>query len=245
MYLNVFHRFCNCLVCLRDFMCDNLYTYSSRALKWYCICCFCCCGFTAGAWRWFSAALAMWMGGARAHQRSSPGRGVDAPRWMQGIGAIDVQTTLLPPRRVGSCPSPTFRPGCPGRGSIVSDAAWCSNGDCSQILPLPTPGRAAHDTLEVGSPKHFLAHLFDLGDEGHTTVVRYAQERRRRGTAWWDPVDCNFGSPLCLSVVQTEESYFGFCSNEGQARLLAPAYYLVDFGLLYQGDIFFLTAASG
>ena len=51
----------------------------------------------------------MRIGGARAHQRSSPGRGVDAPRWRQGIGAIDVQTTLLPPRRVGSCPSPTFR----------------------------------------------------------------------------------------------------------------------------------------
>ena len=66
-------------------------------------------GVTAGAWWWFSAALAMRMGGARAHQRSSPGRGVDAPRWKQGIGAIDVQTTLLPPRRVGSCPSPTFR----------------------------------------------------------------------------------------------------------------------------------------
>ena len=65
-------------------------------------------GVTAGAWRWFSAAQAMHMRGARAHQRSSPGRGVDAPRWRQGIGAIDVQTTLLPPRRVGSCPSPTF-----------------------------------------------------------------------------------------------------------------------------------------
>ena len=69
----------------------------------------CCCGVIAGAWRWFSAALAMRMGGARAHQRSSPGRGVDAPRWRQDIGAIDVQTTLLPPHRVGSCPSPTFR----------------------------------------------------------------------------------------------------------------------------------------
>ena len=60
-------------------------------------------GVTAGAWRWFSAALAMRMGGARAHQRSSPGRGVDAPRWKQGIGAIDVLTTLLPPRSVGNC----------------------------------------------------------------------------------------------------------------------------------------------
>ena len=66
-------------------------------------------GVTAGACRFFSAALAMRMGGARAHQRSSPGRGVDAPRRMQGIGAIDVQTTLLPPHIVGSCPSPTFR----------------------------------------------------------------------------------------------------------------------------------------
>ena len=36
----------------------------------------------------------MRMGGARAHQRSSPGRGADAPRSRQGIGAIDVQTTL-------------------------------------------------------------------------------------------------------------------------------------------------------
>ena len=49
------------------------------------------------------------VGGARAHQRSSPCRVVDAPRCRQDIGAIDVQTTLLPPRRVGSCPSPTFR----------------------------------------------------------------------------------------------------------------------------------------
>ena len=30
------------------------------------------------------------------------------------------------------------------------------------------------------------------------------------------------------------------CSIEGQARLLAPAYYLVDFGLHSQGDVFFL-----
>ena len=74
-----------------------------------CCCCSCCCEVTAGAWGWFSAALAMRMGGARAHQRSSPGRGVDAPRWRQGIWVIDVQTTLLPPRRVGSSPSPTFR----------------------------------------------------------------------------------------------------------------------------------------
>ena len=92
-------------------------------------------------------------------------------------------------------------PGCPGRGCILSDAALCSNVDCSQILLFPTPGRTAHDTKEVGSTKHLLAHLFDLGAEGHTTIVRYAQKRRRRGAARWDPVDGNFGSPLCLSVV--------------------------------------------
>ena len=50
----------------------------------------------------------MRMGGARVHQWSSPGRGADVPRWRQGIWAMDVQTTLLLPRRVGSCPSPTF-----------------------------------------------------------------------------------------------------------------------------------------
>ena len=61
-------------------------------------------------------------------------------------------------------------PGCPGRGCILSYAALCSNVDCSQILLLPTPGRTAHDTKEVGSPKHLLAHLFDLGAEGHTTI---------------------------------------------------------------------------
>ena len=71
-------------------------------------CCSCSCGVTAGDWRWFSAAQAMRMRGARAHQRSSPGRGADALRWRQDIRAIDVQTTLLPPRRVGSCPSTTF-----------------------------------------------------------------------------------------------------------------------------------------
>ena len=130
--------------------------------------------------------------------------------------------------------------GCSGRGCILSDAALCSNVDCSQILLLQTPGRTAHDT-EVGSPKHFLAHLFDLGAEGHTTIVCYAQECRRRGAARWDPIDGNLGSPLYLSVIQTEESYFAFCSNESQARLLAPAYYLVDFGLHSQGDAFFLT----
>ena len=92
-------------------------------------------------------------------------------------------------------------PGCPGRGCILCDAALCSNVDCSQILLLPTPGRSAHDTKEVGSPKHLLAHLFDLGADGHTMIVRYAQERRRRDAARWDPVACNFGSPLCLSVV--------------------------------------------
>ena len=136
-------------------------------------------------------------------------------------------------------------PGHPGRGCILSDAALCSNVDCSQILLLPTSGRTAHDTKEVGSPKHLLAHLFYLGAEGHTTIVRYAQERRRRGAARWDPVDGNLGSPLCLSVIQTEESYFAFCSIEGQGRLLAPAYYLVDFGLHSQGDVFLFMAAAG
>ena len=131
-------------------------------------------------------------------------------------------------------------PGCPRLGCILSDAALCSNVYCSQILLLPTSGPTAHDTKEVGSPKHLLAHLFDLGAEGHTTIVRYTQERRRRGAARWDPVDGNFGSPLCRRVV-----YFAFCSIEGQARLLAPAYYLVDFGLHSQGDVFFLTAAAG
>ena len=92
-------------------------------------------------------------------------------------------------------------PGCPGRGCILSDAALCSNVDCSQILLLPTPGRTAHDTKEVGLPKHLLAHLFDLGAEGHTTIVRYAQERRRMGAARWDPVDGNLGSPLCVCAV--------------------------------------------
>ena len=92
-------------------------------------------------------------------------------------------------------------PGCPGRGCILSDAALCSNVDCSQIFLLPTLGRTAHDTKDVGSPKHLLAHLFDLGAEGHTTIIRYAQERRRRGAARWDPVDGNMGSPLSLSVV--------------------------------------------
>ena len=92
-------------------------------------------------------------------------------------------------------------PECPGRGCILSDAALCSNVDCSQILLLPIPGRTAHDTKEVGSPKHLLAHLFDLDAEGHTTIVCYAQERRRRGSARWDPVDGNLGSPLCLNVV--------------------------------------------
>ena len=92
-------------------------------------------------------------------------------------------------------------PGCPGRGCILSDAALCSNVDCSQLLLLSSPGRTAHDTKEVGSPKQLLAHLFDLGAEGHTTIVRYAQVRRRRGAARWDPVDGNLGSPLCLSVV--------------------------------------------
>ena len=92
-------------------------------------------------------------------------------------------------------------PWSPGRGCILSDAALCSNVDCSQILLLPTPGRTDHDTKEVGSPKHVLAHLFDLGAQGHTTIVRYAQERRRRGAAWLDPVDGNLESSLCLSVV--------------------------------------------
>ena len=44
---------------------------------------------------------------------------------------------------------------------------------------------------------------------------------------------------------EADESYFTFCSIEGLARLLAPAYYLVDFGLHSQGDVFFLTAAAG
>ena len=73
-------------------------------------------------------------------------------------------------------------PGCPGRGCILSDAALCSNVDCSQILLLLTPDRT-HDTKEVGSPKNLLVHLFDLGAEGHTTIVRYAQERRPKGAA--------------------------------------------------------------
>ena len=92
-------------------------------------------------------------------------------------------------------------PGCPGRGCILSDAALCSNVYCSQILLLPTPGRTAYDTKEVGSPKHLLAHLFDLGAKGHTTIVRYAQERGRRVSARWDPVDGDLKSPFCLSVV--------------------------------------------
>ena len=92
-------------------------------------------------------------------------------------------------------------PGCPGRGCILSDAALCSNVDCSQILLLPTPGPTAHDTKEVGSPKHLLAHIFYLGAQGHTTIVRYAHERRQRVAARWEPIDGNLGSPLCLSVV--------------------------------------------
>ena len=92
-------------------------------------------------------------------------------------------------------------PGCPGRGCILSDAALYSNVDCSQILLLPTPGRTAHDTKEVGSTKHLLAHISYLCAEGHSTIVRYAQERRRRGAARWNPFDDNFASPLCLSVV--------------------------------------------
>ena len=67
-------------------------------------------------------------------------------------------------------------PGCPCRGCILSDAALCSNVDCSQILLFPTPGTTDHDMKEVGSPKHLLAHLFYLGAEGHTTIVRYAQD---------------------------------------------------------------------
>ena len=93
------------------------------------------------------------------------------------------------------------KPGCPGRKCILSDAVLCNNADCSRIMLLPTPGRTAHDAKEVGSPKHLLAHIFDLGAEGHTTIVRYALDRRRMGAARWDPVDCNFWSPLCLSVV--------------------------------------------
>ena len=50
-------------------------------------------------------------------------------------------------------------PGCPGRKCILSDAALCSNVDCSQIMPLPTQGRTDHDAKEVGPPKHLLAHL--------------------------------------------------------------------------------------
>ena len=91
--------------------------------------------------------------------------------------------------------------GCPGCGCVLNDAALCSNVDCSQILLLPAPGRTDNDMKEVGSPKHLLAHLFYLGAEGHTTIVCYAQERRRRGAARWDPIDGNLGSPLCLSVV--------------------------------------------
>ena len=82
-------------------------------------------------------------------------------------------------------------PGLPGRGCILSDAALCSNVDCSQILLLSTPCRTTHDTKEVGPPKHLLAHLFAVGAEGHTTIVRYAKERRRRGAARWDPVNDN------------------------------------------------------
>ena len=91
--------------------------------------------------------------------------------------------------------------GCSGRGCIVSDAALCCNVDCSQILLLPTPGRTAHDKKEVGSPKNLLAHIFGQGAEGHSTIVRYAQERRRRGAARWDPFDGNLGSLLCISFV--------------------------------------------
>ena len=62
--------------------------------------------------------------------------------------------------------------GCSGRGCILSDATLCSNVDCSQILLLPTPGCTAHDTKEVGSPKHLLAHIFDLGAEGYDRTLR-------------------------------------------------------------------------
>ena len=45
-------------------------------------------------------------------------------------------------------------------------------------------------------------------------------------------------SDLALSNLIKATSHF--CSIEGQARLLAPAYYLVDFGLNSQGKVFFL-----
>ena len=74
---------------------------------------------------------------------------------------------------LGSSKLPDFggrEPVCSFRGCILSDAALCSNVDCYQILLLPTPGRIAHDKKEVGSPKHFLAHLFDLSAEGRTAT---------------------------------------------------------------------------
>ena len=55
--------------------------------------------------------------------------------------------------RPGSLKLGSFKPlgvgeresGCPCRGCMLSDAALCSNVDCSQILLMPTPGRTAND----------------------------------------------------------------------------------------------------
>ena len=124
-------------------------------------------------------------------------------------------------------------PGYPGRGCILSDAALCSNVDCSQILLLPNqvvPPTTRRRLVRRSICWHtFLTWVPKVIRQSYVTPRNVGEGVQLGGTP--------------LMVIWGR--HFAFCSIEGQARLLASAYYLVDFGLHSQGDVFFFMAAAG
>ena len=125
-------------------------------------------------------------------------------------------------------PTHTHHPCSPISGSFVGDPSvysWMSVG--------PVSSMAASVAANCWS--------LDIDLETSVIAVELVVDGSKVGQVWEvsDPPDGTSVGPI-LTGPQEQ-----WCSIEGQARLLAPAYYLVDFGLHSQGDVFFLTAAAG
>ena len=133
--------------------------------------------------------------GARVHQRSFPGRGVDPPRWRLSIGAIDVQTTLLPPRRVGSCPAPTFRSyvaSVGGGDGVRSGIGWGLFGRLFwRRASSSSRGRVVHKAVKRGWKSDYCL------SSRRMSAARFDESK---GTLGWATSEPSFSSKLASSL---------------------------------------------